>query len=236
VEKYIQKDNPEYEALREQYANSADPLEKEQIRALGELLVLKQTLDLTDGDPSTKQLGGLYGNVKGKLPGYHAHHIPPKSVSDHNINHLPAICMIDTDHRMTSSYGNRMGALFSPEKSSDSTTYKERLIRQINEGNYADAFKNEVYEIKMKFGDKYDGAIKQAIDANASYLMKYGNPKVNKGIEAAREKMGTDNSTQPNPKSNKGIKSFQAKTSGQTIASNQRDTGQGQSSGNVQGR
>jgi len=236
MDKYIQVDNLEYEALREQYANSTDPQMKEQIRVLGELITLRNTLDLTDGDPLIPQLGGKYGEIKGKISGYHAHHIPPKSVSDHNINHLPAICMTEADHRMTASYGNRMGALFSPDKLNDNATYKERLIRQINEGNYADAFRNEVYEIKMKFGDKYDGAIKQAIDANANYLKEYGNPKVNKGIEAAREKMGADNSTQKSQSSNKGIESFRAKMSGQAIASSRVNPGQGQSNGNAQGR
>ena len=63
-----------------------------------------------------------------------------------------------------------------PQK--DTRPYKDRLIEQINNGNYADAFRNEVYEIKYLFGNKYDGAIKQAIEANRNYILEFGNPKV----------------------------------------------------------
>ncbi|MCL2054435.1 MAG: hypothetical protein FWG90_08415 [Oscillospiraceae bacterium] len=240
MEKYIQRDYSEYEALRVQYANTADPQIKEQIRALGELVNLKNDLDLTNGDPNTKQLGGRYGDVKGKIAGYHAHHIPPKSVSDHNMNTLPAICMTSEDHRMTASYGNRMKAVFSPEDKNDNTTYKEKLIKQINDGNYADAFRNEVYEIKMKFGDKYDGAIKQAIEANADYLKEFGNPHKNQGIEAFREKSADKTSNQT---ANKGIESFRSKEGSQMPQRNQHsqnaqngNQSSGQASGSGQGR
>jgi hypothetical protein len=176
------KYSEQYAALADQYGAEENPQVKEQIRALGELLALENTLDLSDGDPNTTQLGGKYGDIKGLLEGYDAHHIPPKSVSDNNINDLPAICMTGVDHAQTSSYGGRMnskpGQPMFIDSPIDTRPYKDRLIEQINNGNYADAFRNELYEIKHLFGDKYDGAIRQAIDANRNYLTEFGNPRV----------------------------------------------------------
>ena len=183
----------QYTRLTEQYGMETDLNIKEKIRAISELFVLENDLNLTDGDPNIPQLGGLYGDItkgdKTKLKGYHAHHIPPKSVSD-NIGEnkkgdaLPAIYLTDEDHKLTASYGGRMRAKLQQSNlelnnKNNLRSYKERLIEQINNGNYADAFRNEVYEIKYLFGDKYDGAIKKAIEANRNYLQEFGNPKVN---------------------------------------------------------
>jgi hypothetical protein len=171
-----------YTALVEQYGAETDPNTREQIRAIGELLSLESTLDLSDGDPDIPQLGGRYGDIKGKLEGYEAHHVPPKSVSDNNPNDLPAICLSAVDHAQTSSYRGRMRARYEQtlfiDSQVDSRPYRERLIKQINDGNYADAFRNEIYEIKHLFGNKYDGAIRQAIEATRNYLQNFGNPRV----------------------------------------------------------
>ena len=173
--------------LREQYDNETDSHKKEQIRAISELLSLESSLNLSNGDPDTPQIGGLHGdNHKRKPPGWHSHHIPPKSVSNNNINVLPAVCLTDADHRLTASYGGRMSSKSDSSLYTDlgltppdnSLPYKDELIMQINNGNYSDAFRNEVFELKKLFGDKYDGAIKQAIVANRKYLQEYGNPKV----------------------------------------------------------
>ena len=174
----------EYMQLVEQYSNETDDAKREQIRALGELNALEYTLGLGDGDPNTHQMGGLYGDIRGKLRGYHAHHIPPKSVSDIHEDCLPAIFLTAEDHALTASYGGRMRSRpvqspFEFNAPSDTRTYGERLIAQINEGNYADAFRNEVYEIRHLFGERYDGAIRQAIEANRHYIQTFGNPRVN---------------------------------------------------------
>lgn len=170
----------EYNALRQ------DREEAYQVaRALRELNALEDTIDLTEGDPAYAQLGGRYGDIKGELEGYEAHHIPPQSVdqSDEVVtpDDLPAICITKADHTQTSSYAGRMRRkeLPSPYSVGDTPsplTYKQRLIAQINDGYYTDTFRNEVYEIKQKFGDRYDGAIRQAIQANRNYIKQYGNP------------------------------------------------------------
>jgi hypothetical protein len=169
--------------LADQYSNETDLNKKETIRALSELTTLESSLNLSDGDPNIPQMGGRYGDIKGSLKGYEAHHIPPKSVSDVNMNDLPAIYLTKEDHALTASYRGKMSSKptkspFQLEPPKDTRTYRDRLISQINNGNYADAFRNEVYEIKHLFGDKYDGAIKQVIEANRNYLKNFGNPRV----------------------------------------------------------
>jgi len=145
-------------------------------RTVHELQTLRSMLDLTEGDPDVHQMGGRYGDlVKNKLEGYQAHHIPPKSVSSENPNDLPAIYITNEDHAATDSYKGRMrktpeDTIFNIDDKKDTDSYKDRLTAQINDGNYAEAFRNEVYEIKDKFGDKYDGAIKQAIDSQIDRL------------------------------------------------------------------
>jgi hypothetical protein len=170
----------EYERLSEQYANADSPQQAEKIRAISELNALEYTLDLSDGDPNTAQLGGRHGDVKGEIKGNESHHLVPKSAVGDKMDHLTAVSLTKADHANTPSYGGRMGAksgegMFA-DSPVDSRTLKEKISDQIDSGNYPDAFRNGVYEVKNLSGDKMDGALKQAISAERSYLEQYGVP------------------------------------------------------------
>lgn len=78
-----------------------------------ELGVLRETLELTDRDPSVLQLGGFHGDVKKneqkKASGYESHHIPAQSVFSVCADELPAIALTNEDHKKTDSYAGKRG-------------------------------------------------------------------------------------------------------------------------------
>jgi len=199
--------DPEYEKqrkqLEEQYTNETDPKEKEKIWKLGKLLDLEYSLDLSNGDQKIRQLGGKCGDIrkenkkekeKGSLESYHAHHIPALAISadklkDKKGNKLPGINLTETDHRKTDSYG---GIDAKPDQTvydivglkmpHDSKSDREIVTAQINDGNDVRVFRDGLFEIKDKFGDNYDGGIKQFIDGAREYIQKNGGLKA-KGDE-----------------------------------------------------
>lgn len=69
----------------------------------------------------------------------------------------PAIQMDPADHRRTASYGGRKG---SPQQA-----YRDKQAELIKQGKFDDAFMMDVDDIQSKFGNKYDDAILEAIDA-----------------------------------------------------------------------
>ena len=176
VEKSISEHNKHIDKNKDLLLDLSTNEANDNARTIHELQTLRGTLDLTDGDSNVHQKGGRYGDlIKHKPDGYEAHHIPPKSVNNENPNDMPAIYLTEEDHAATDSYKGRMKSKsnetilnIDDEKNTDS--YKNRLTSQISEGNYAEAFRNEIYEIKDKFGSKYDGAIKQVIDSNIDRL------------------------------------------------------------------
>ena len=151
-------------------------------RTVFELETLLETLDLTDGDPAFLQLGGPYSEVKKQTAGqgYEAHHIPPQSVFDESIRqHLPTIAITKEDHGRTSSYRGRMRAKarsFLPDVDAPKR-HKERLIENLERGFLAEMVRNEVYEFKDAFGTRYNGGLKQLIQAMIDYIKSVGIPK-----------------------------------------------------------
>jgi RHS repeat-associated protein len=102
--------------------------------------------------------GGRHGDVKNPTSdGLDSHHMPAKQVSPLDIDDGPAIQMDPADHRRTASYGGRAG---SPQQA-----YRDAQRALIDEGRFDDAFLMDVEDIRGKFGNKYDGAILEAIDA-----------------------------------------------------------------------
>ena len=61
-----------------------------------EIETLKDSLDLTDGDPAVAQAGGAYREVKKSVDStiYEVHHIPPQSIFVDSFESLPAIAML----------------------------------------------------------------------------------------------------------------------------------------------
>jgi filamentous hemagglutinin len=103
-------------------------------------------------------LGGPHRDTtKPKNDGFDSHHCPAKGCYDGapiSTKAGPAIKMTPADHARTASHGNSAKAVAYREK-------QEELLRQ---GKLMEAIDMDIRDIRSKFGDKYDGAIKQMLD------------------------------------------------------------------------
>ncbi|MDI3272674.1 hemagglutinin repeat-containing protein [Pseudomonas sp. AL03] len=103
-------------------------------------------------------LGGPHRDTtKPKNDGFDSHHCPAKGCYDGapiSTKNGPAIKMTPADHARTASHGNSAKAVAYREK-------QEELLRQ---GKLMEAIDMDIRDIRSKFGDKYDGAIKQMLD------------------------------------------------------------------------
>lgn len=99
--------------------------------------------------------GGRYGDLMAE--GAHRHHMPAKQASPLKEADAPAIRMSLSDHRKTASYGGRKG--------STQQAYRDKQAGLIQQGKFDEAFLMDVNDIQSKFGNKYDNAILEAMDA-----------------------------------------------------------------------
>lgn len=152
-------------------------------RTLFELDVLENSLALTDGDPAVIQAGGYDKDVKKSVKdtGYESHHIPPQSVFAEKRQNLPTVALTKEDHALTSSFRWRMLKRYKPYFPDGNTTYsnhKRDIQEHTAQGLLAEMIRNELYEIRKTFGNKYDGAIRQYLAAMRGYIRENGVPEV----------------------------------------------------------
>ena len=103
-------------------------------------------------------LGGSYKDVfvKGLGDKYEVHHMPADNVNGLKTEDGPAIRMEKADHRETASCGN----------SKEAREYRAKQGELIQNGDFKGAMQMDIDDIRSKFGDKYDDAIKQAVEYN----------------------------------------------------------------------
>ena len=172
-------DSEGLEKLYQDAIESNDTKNAEKYDALLEISSLRNDLELTKGDSDYVQAGGLYKDLIGKYKGYEIHHIPAKSVQDANARYLPAIALTANDHSYTDSYrykSNKTYDSFLPD-SKEGHTYKEDAKDMISQGRYLDLVRDELYNIKDNFGNRYDGGISQYLDSLFEQVSKNGIPK-----------------------------------------------------------
>jgi len=145
---------------------------------------LKATMDLGSGDSSVKQLGGIHKEVrKQDGPGYESHHIPSAAALKEygvNTNEWPTLAILKEDHKMTDSYTYKQRQKHKPlfGDTPPGGTYKQETVEMLaTPGGFFDLIRDEIYNIKDKCGDKYDGAIAQYLDAVSEYVKKHGVPE-----------------------------------------------------------
>ena len=51
-----------------------------------------------------------------------------------------------------------------------SDSYKNEITAEIEEGNFMNVVRNEVYNIRDRFGNDYDGGISRYLDALEAFL------------------------------------------------------------------
>lgn len=151
---------------------------------LFELSVLRNDLELTEGNPDLPQLGGSYAEVRRQLKksgikGYAAHHIPSaesqgasKRKNREYYKSLPTIAVLIADHRDTDSFGGRQGRRhksFLPDVPI-ADSYKKEITAEIEKGNFMNIVRNELYNIRDCFGNDYDGGISRYLDTLEAFL------------------------------------------------------------------
>lgn len=163
-------------------SKQAMPSAKE--HTINEINALISTLELTGGDGNTAQYGGRYSSIRAMLKadglqGYEVHHMPSNAVQNAPMGELPSIALKSEDHAKTDSYRgkqNRKTDSFLPG-GPPSVTYRNETARMIENDRYADVVAAEVYNIKDRFGDKYDGAIAQYLESVKEYISEHGIPE-----------------------------------------------------------
>ncbi|HCG8219558.1 TPA: VCBS repeat-containing protein [Vibrio parahaemolyticus] len=100
--------------------------------------------------PDVVTKGGAHGHVKGIL-GNESHHMPANSVSPLSKYKGPSISMKKEDHKKTASWGN----------SREARAYRAQQKDKIDKGDFKGAQQMDIDDVKSKFGNKYDSAIKQ---------------------------------------------------------------------------
>jgi hypothetical protein len=99
-----------------------------------------------------KPEGGAYSDLK--ADGQHRHHMPSNDASPITTEKGPSIRMEPTDHRKTASYGN----------SKEARTYRAKQREHIEQGNFKQAQRMDIDDIRSKFGSKYDEKIQEMRD------------------------------------------------------------------------
>ena len=165
-----------------QILDSNPPAMRERI--LFEISVLRSSLELTAGNPALPQLGGSHREVRQQLQdlgikGFQAHHIPSAAAQGAFSNQdreywesLPTIAISNTDHLATDSYGGRQSRAyqsFLPDVPR-SSSYRDEITAEIENGNFIEVVRNELYNIRDHFGHDYDGGISRYLDALESFL------------------------------------------------------------------
>ncbi|GAD08309.1 Uncharacterised protein [Porphyromonas crevioricanis] len=108
---------------------------------------------------SEKRLGGAHKDLDfdssiatgKKRETIEQHHHMPCQAAGNKGGNGGAITMETSDHKKTASWDNISGAKM----------YQERQRTLIEQGKFREAFEMDIQDIREKFGDKYDEAIKQ---------------------------------------------------------------------------
>ena len=111
-----------------------------------------------DAKNETDCTGGSYKDVKKQVDAnekedVEVHHMPADSASRLDRSEGPAIEMEKADHRLTASCGNSREAI----------EYRDKQRSLIESGDFRGAVQMDIDDIRSKFGDKYDGQIKQML-------------------------------------------------------------------------
>lgn len=116
----------------------------------------------TDADEKNKKIGGAYKDLPNN--GGENHHMPADSTTDIPRGDGPAINMDKTDHRQTASCGS----------SKEAKEYRAKQKELIDSGKFKEAQQMDIDDIRSKFGDKYDDAIKEMEEYTDKLLEKRG--------------------------------------------------------------
>ena len=116
------------------------------------------------GDDVARFMGGRYGQIKGKIPGNEAHHMPADSVSPFPKSQGPAVSIPKKLHQETKSWG----------RSSDAKEWRRILKELMENGKFNDAQQMDIDDLRKvcrKAGcnmEDLEKAIEDMIKSNPS--------------------------------------------------------------------
>lgn len=114
--------------------------------------------------------GGSYRQLRSTAQkGEEMHHMPAAEASPLHPLNGPAIRMPKEDHAKTASYGTSRAA----------REYRQQQRQLISQGRFLEAQQMDINDIRAKFGNKYDDAIKQMQDytAKLKFSARYNMPR-----------------------------------------------------------
>ena len=118
----------------------------------------------TDADSKGKYRGGRHGDTKGpKDDGLESHHMPADSVNGLPRDKGSAIQMDPEDHAKTASHGSQGLA---------GAKYRAEQKALIDKGRFGEAIQKDIDDVRGKFGNKYDQAIKEMVKSLDSTMKK----------------------------------------------------------------
>lgn len=152
------------------------------VSAMYEIETIRESLELNGGDPMYPQLGGYHIDVEKQDPaGYESHHIPARSVQAVDAKYLPTISISKDDHKLTSSYTGKQNRTYKPAFPTNipSSQYRESIVSKIQQGGsgYIEAVRNELFDLRLQTGHRYDGGVSAYLDTVVDMLATSGIPE-----------------------------------------------------------
>lgn len=150
--------------------------------AIFEIETLREDLELGPGDAEVVQMGGYHGDVRLQDPkGNESHHMPARSVQAVKTDWLPSLSIARSDHKLTASYSGKQQhkyRSFLPDVGL-APTYKEEISQMVASGGagYVSAIRDELYDLRVSTGHKYDGGVSAFLDAVVDMIASRGIPK-----------------------------------------------------------
>lgn len=108
------------------------------------------TRNVVSESPTPK--GGAYGKLNGESKtGFQKHHVPADAASSLSRYKGGAVQVLPEDHKLTASYGSSKAA----------KAYRAKQQAFMDAGDFNSALQMDIKDLRSKFGDKYDSAIKE---------------------------------------------------------------------------
>lgn len=107
-----------------------------------------------------KPKGGAFKELE-NLENTERHHMPSCEASNLQRDVGPAIIMDKADHVKTASWGN----------SKEAQEYRNKQKELIESGHFKEAQQIDINDIRSKFGNKYDDAIKEMQQYSSQYYV-----------------------------------------------------------------
>lgn len=144
-----------FNGLSESQEDLDSPVATVESQEKTDVKALEDSSNGNDVEPQRKE-GGRFRDVyvEGEGDKYEIHHMPADSASFLPRDDGPAIRMEKLDHQQTASWGS----------SHEAREYRQMQRNLVEQGKFREAIEMDISDIRDKFGDKYDTAIREMLE------------------------------------------------------------------------